>query len=267
MASPRELLATMLTQARVDAGYSSQAKLAKQMRVSRSVVSKAESPHQPTPSDAVLRLWANATDADLARFTEHAQRARTPRSWFARWAEDYEQRATLIRWFEPLLVPGLAQTENYARSVLSWKPDRDDATANLADRLARQAVLDRAELRMIILESVLHRTVGNAEIMSEQIDHLLNLGERPSVMLQVVPDTPEVAGSLGGAFAVATEGASDVAAYTGSNIKGSVFTDTDLVARAVRVFDALRLEALPWGQTRNVLLEAGKRYGRQPDVA
>lgn len=70
--------------------------------------------------------------------------------------------------------------------------------------------------------------------MSEQIDHLLDIGERPSVTVQVVPDTPEIAGALGGAFAIATEWTSDVAAYSGSVISGSVHTEPDLITRRLR---------------------------------
>jgi hypothetical protein len=134
------------------------------------------------------------------------------------------------------------------------------AASNLTSRLARQSVLDRAELRVVILESVLYREVGDAATMCGQIQHLLAVGGRPSVMLQVVADTTAVAGALGGAFAIATEGTADVAAYAESNIQGAVYTDPDLVARAARVFDGLRADALPWMQTQDLLLKAGERW-------
>jgi hypothetical protein len=192
--------------------------------------------------------------------TDLAQRARTgPPGWFAKWA-DIEARASLIRWFEPLLIPGLLQVESYARAVLAWKPDSASTEANLKSRLARQSVLDRAELRVVILESVLYREVGDAVTMGGQIQHLLAVGDLPSVMLQVVADTPAVAGALGGAFAIATEGIADVAAYAESNIQGAVYTDPDLVARAARVFDGLRADALPWTQTQDLLRKAGERW-------
>jgi hypothetical protein len=107
---------------------------------------------------------------------------------------------------------------------------------------------------------VLSREVGDASVMCGQIEHLLTVGTRPTVMLQVLPDTPHVAGALGGAFAIATEGTADVAAYSGSLIKGTVFTDADLIARAVRLFDGLRVDALPWSQTRDFLEKAGERW-------
>ena len=224
----------LLRKSRIAAGFASHGALARTLNVSRPVVTKAENPAHPVPSDAVLAAWAGATGAGMDVLTDLAQRARSgPPGWFAKWA-DIETRASLIRWFEPLLIPGLLQVEPYARAVLSWKPDSASAEANLTSRLARQSMLDRAELRVVILESVLYREVGDAAIMGEQIQHLLAVGGRPSVMLQVVADTTAVAGALGGAFAIATEGIADVAAYAESNIQGVVYTDPDLIARAAQ---------------------------------
>jgi len=52
----------------------------------------------------------------------------------------------------------------------------------------------------------------------------------------------------------------DVAAYTESIVKGGVYTDPDLIARAARVFDGLRADALPWTQTQDLLRKAGERW-------
>jgi Domain of unknown function (DUF5753)/Helix-turn-helix domain len=261
VATPREQLADILRKSRIDAGYASHGALARKLNVSRPVITKAENPAHPVPSDAVLAAWAGATGAGLDVITDLAQRARSgPPGWFAKWADDIEARATMIRWFEPLLVPGLFQTESYARAVLAWKPESASAEVNLTNRLARQSLLDRAELRVVLLDSVLNREVGDAATMCEQVQHLLAVGSRPSVVLQVVPDMPAVAGALGGAFAIATEGTVDVAAYAESIVQGAVYTDADLVARAVRVFDGLRADALPWTQTRDLLEKAGERW-------
>lgn len=231
--------------------------------MSRPVISRAENTSQPVPSPSLLGAWAEVTNADLAKFTDYAERARSPRSWFAKWAEDYEQRATIIRWFEPLLVPGLIQCGNYMHAVASWKPFSAEADSSLSERLARQSVLDRAELRILLLGSVLYREVGDASVMSEQIDHLLNLGSRPSITIQIVPDTPDVAGALGGAFAIATEGTADVATYAESLVKGSVYTDADLIARAGLVWDGLHADAVSWAQTRDQLGQAGEKWKAQ----
>jgi transcriptional regulator with XRE-family HTH domain len=179
VATPREQLAEVLRKSRIDAGYESHGALARKLNVSRPVVTKAENPAHPVPSDAILAAWAGATGAGLDVLTDVAQRARSgPPGWFAKWA-DIEARASLIRWFEPLLVPGLIQIESYARAVLAWKPDSGSAEANLKTRLARQSVLDRAELRVVILGSVLNREVGDASVMCEQVEQLLIVGSRP----------------------------------------------------------------------------------------
>lgn len=261
MATPREQLATALRQARIDAGYPSQRDLAKGLAVSRPVISRAENAAEAVPSPCLVVRWAEVTGADVDTLNDYAKRARSPRSLFVKWAEDFEQRATLIRWFEPLLVPGLIQTENYARALVSWKPfSASDVDTTLRERLMRQAVLDRAELRVLLLGSVLHREVGDASVMAEQIEHLLSIGSRASVTIQVVPDTPEVAGALGGAFAIATQGTADIATLADSLVQSSVHTDSDLIERACLVFDGLRADALPWRQTREFLMEAGKRW-------
>ena len=190
MATPREQLANLLRQARLDAGYESHAALAKRLSMSRPVVSKAENPSSPTPSDAVLAAWAGATGAGLDELTKLGQQARSgPPGWFAGWTDDIEACASVIRWFEPLLIPGLIQTKAYANAVLSWKPESASTEANLKNRLARQSLLERAELRTVILESVLYREVGDAATMGEQVEHLLSIGGRPTVTLQVLPDT------------------------------------------------------------------------------
>lgn len=125
MATPREQLAELLRQARLDAGFGSHGALARKLNVSRPVVTRAENPAHPVPSDAVLAAWAGATGAGLA---------------------------------------------------------------------------------------------------------------------------------------IAAEGAADVAAYAESNIQGAVYTDSDLIARANRVFDGLRADALPWTQTEDLLRKAGERW-------
>jgi hypothetical protein len=213
-------------------------------------------------------LVAHATKADPAVLLDFAARARSPRSFFAKWSEDFEQRATMLRMFEPSLSPGLLQTESYARAVVSWKPFRASADATLKGRLARQSIVDRAELRVLIVATVFDREVGGAAVMTEQIDHLLDNGERPNVTLQIVPDVPDLAGALVGAFAIATEGHTDTGVFTDSLIQSGVYTDAAIIERAVRVFDGLRSEALSWRQTREHLERSRAKWnGGKPGVA
>jgi hypothetical protein len=248
----------------VDAGYASHAALAKALNVSRPVISRAGRADEPVPSPGLIIRWADVTGVNVDDVNDVAKRARSPRSLFIRWSDDYEQRATLIRWFEPLLVPGLPQTEDYARALVKWKPfSASDVDATLRDRLARQSVLDHSELRVLLLGSVLHREVGDASVMAAQIDHLLDLGARASVTIQIVPDTPDVAGALGGAFAIATQGTSDIAVLADSLVQSTVHIESDLVERACVVWDGLHSNAVSWKQTREFLTGVGSTWKRQ----
>lgn len=113
------------------------------------------------------------------------------------WLDHYsslEQAAAKLETFEPISVPGLLQTEDYATAVMcaSHLPVSMVAVrARVQARLARQAVLrrepDPLELSCIIDESVLHRVTGSPGVMAAQLDHLEYWAGRPTVDLRVVP--------------------------------------------------------------------------------
>ena len=67
-------------------------------------------------------------------------------------------------------------------------------------------------------------------------------------------------GGRGGGFAIATEGTTDVAAYLESSVHGVTVTDATMITRAVRVFDALRTDALSWTATLDLLHKAVERW-------
>jgi transcriptional regulator with XRE-family HTH domain len=101
--------------------------------------------------------------------------------WFRPWAE-LEQDASGIRWYEPLLVPGLLQTEDYARAVLNTgglvAPSEVDEI--VASRIERQGVLCRdspPQLVAVIDEVVLRRPVGDGSVMAGQLAHLASVAE------------------------------------------------------------------------------------------
>ena len=103
----------------------------------------------------------------------------------------YESSASIVRQVQPLLVPGLLQTEEYARALLtSWgnEPSRIDQT--WASRLERQELLERTdppEMFFIVDEAAVQRPVGGEGVMRHQREHLLELASRPRITIQVVP--------------------------------------------------------------------------------
>jgi hypothetical protein len=244
--TPREQLASVLKQSRLDAGFDSHGALAKRLNVSRPVISKAENPAQPIPSDALLAAWAGLTGAPHDTLTELAQRAKsgTP-EWFMPYLTA-ESQATMLRSWAPLIIPGLLQTESYARAVLSvvsvesYTPER--LVELLAVRMERQRVLVRAYFTAIIDASVLSRCIGDATVMAEQCAHLAAVAERPNVGLHVLE-----AGMNTGAW-----GAFDIASRDGlATVNFTTATDdvtttaTGQLDRAMQAYERILGYALP----------------------
>lgn len=112
------------------------------------------------------------------------------------WFEDFvglETSAARIQSYELLFVPGLLQTPEYARAVLSGgHADVDDAEVDrrLSLRLSRQRLLHRSDAPRywtVIDEAVFHRPVGGGAVIAAQLDHLIDLATRPTIALQILP--------------------------------------------------------------------------------
>jgi DNA-binding XRE family transcriptional regulator len=101
-----------------------------------------------------------------------------------------EQAATELRTWQPIVVPGLLQTERYATAVegAMWtRPTADEIARGVGQRMERQRALDRLRLFALVDISVLHRTTGRASIQAEQLAHLHAMNERPNVEIRVMP--------------------------------------------------------------------------------
>jgi hypothetical protein len=104
-----------------------------------------------------------------------------------------EAEAESVRWYAPMLVPGLLQTEQYARAVISSGlliAPPGEVERRVQVKMTRQRVLTRdnpLSLDVILDEAAVLRTIGGAEIMREQLAHLVTMAARPNVTLQVLP--------------------------------------------------------------------------------
>jgi transcriptional regulator with XRE-family HTH domain len=118
---------------------------------------------------------------------------------------EYESAAAITRNFEPLTVPGLLQTEEYARAILPEYAPADRVEALVEIRMKRQELLDRPDgplLFFILDEAVIHRLVGGKDAMRRQLLRLIELGRRPHVTIEVVPFSAGAHPGLSGAFVV-----------------------------------------------------------------
>jgi hypothetical protein len=247
MATTREQLAALLKRARLEAGIDSQVKLAKQLHLSRTVIVKAESPSSPAPSDAVLIGWARETGADLQALFELATRARssTP-EWFMPYRKA-EQEAGHLRLWSPIVVPGLLQTEAYARALLSAKRRTPEQLQALVEqRMERQQVIGRADVTAVFDYRALTHAIGSPSVMAEQCASLAALVESGKISLHVVPEGANV--GLAGAFDIATRGVVSTVCLTTSS-RDITSTAADVIDENVRLFDAILGASLPVVQT------------------
>ena len=161
----------------------------------------------------------------------------------------YENQAVSLRLFEHTLVPGLLQTEAYARAVLETHPNTSAEVVEerVAARLARQVILDRDEpppmLWVLLDENVLIREVGGGKVMHDQLVHLAEVARRPNATVQVIPGVGAHPGLLG-AFAIAEVTSLPVIGYLETAHDGQTLEDPDVGPRMSLRFDALRSEAL-----------------------
>lgn len=186
-------------------------------------------------------------------------------SWFQDWLIK-EREARRLRWFEPLLVPGLLQTADYARAVFTtcFGATNDWLDEQVAARLKRQDILERdqpPQLWVIIDEFVLRRTVGGAHVMREQVGHLIEMAQRPQVSIQVISSA--VGGHRGlwaGGFAIADFGDTTPVGYQEAAAEGQLVDQVEGVTRLGEGWDTLVREALPWAASQSLLEEAAKSW-------
>ncbi|MFE6761182.1 helix-turn-helix domain-containing protein [Streptomyces sp. NPDC057689] len=149
---------------------------------------------------ALLKAYGIA-DAENDAFVELAEEANRP-GWWQRfhdvlpdWFSMYvslEGAASLLRMYEPHFVPGLLQTEDYARTVMRTgaigQTRPEDIERHVALRMERQSLLTRPDaprLWVVMDETVLRRPVGSEDIMRAQVDKLLEATTMPNVTLQI----------------------------------------------------------------------------------
>ncbi len=146
-------------------------------------------------------------------------------------------------------VPGLLQTEGYAREVLGVAPSRneDELEELVAARLARQEWLrrdDRPPFRAILDESVLLRAPRDAKAWDAQLGHLLDAALLPNVTLQVLPLSAGVHGLVGTSLTLLWLADGTSVGYTEDAFSGQLSEDPDLVRQMRLAYDLLRDEAL-----------------------
>ena len=178
-----------------------------------------------------------------------------------------EQDAASLAQYSAELVPGLLQTEDYARAIrrAGLLADTDETTERwLAVRTQRQARLhgDQALTYWAVLnEAVLRRTVGDAEVMHAQLQHLMEVAELPNVTLQVLAFDAGAHAAMDSSFTVirfADQAAPDVIYI--ENATSVLYLEREAeVARYTLIFDHVRVRALDPDRSLRMIAEATER--------
>nr|CTQ89809.1 Putative DNA-binding protein [Kibdelosporangium sp. MJ126-NF4] len=142
-----------------------------------------------------------------------------PGWWVARYGDQlpqqwqaligYESTATKILNYEPIGIPGLLQTADYARARIigtaEYVLSDTELDAKVSARLGRQAILSRStppELTVLIHEPALMLPVGGEDVMRRQLRHLLDMADRPAITVRIVPLAAGPHPGLDGAFVI-----------------------------------------------------------------
>jgi hypothetical protein len=209
--------------------------------------------------NALDRVFSNM-NGWFARFWSNSRKweGQYP-AWFKDWVEA-ELHARIIRWWEPLLIPGLLQTADYARELFrAWQviEDADTVERNVTLRMDRQEIFDRPNpptLIVVIDETVLWRCIGNSEIMLTQLEYLMDMSTRPNVAIHIVPASVGAHAGLLGAFILADlEGESGKVIYLETPDQGLISGAASLTAKILGSFERVRSEALPKGASRELI--------------
>ncbi len=258
------LFAEELRAARDRAGLSRD-ELAERLNYSGSLVGMVEAMKRVPQADFAVRC--DEVFGTTGTFTRMQRNLRAlPFTQSFRPFAAYEEVASSLRTFEHTLVPGLLQTEAYARAVLATVPNiaAGDLDERVAARLARQAILDRDDpplLWAVLDEAVLHRPIGDdAKVMREQLFHLAEMAARRNVTIEVIPYSAGGHIGLLGAFVIAEFGGAPSVVYLETAADGQTLEDAPAVAGVVLHFDTLRSEALPRRVSRQLIMKVADEW-------
>jgi transcriptional regulator with XRE-family HTH domain len=168
---------------------------------------------QPPDLQALLDLY-EVTGQFRDRLTELG-RASRQRGWWDAYADmlgpEYatlialEADAETVRWYAAQMVPGLLQTENYAREIIRATlliSPPGEIERKVKVRMSRQRVVDDMHLSVVLDEAALRRTVGGPEVMKQQLRHLVEVASRPNIELRVIASSVGAHPAVTGEFTI-----------------------------------------------------------------
>lgn len=208
----------------------------------------------PSKPDLTVLLALYEAPAQVRKDLHELRQAAGRRGWWSgyrlpSWLHNYvgmESDASLIRSFELELIPGLLQTEAYARRVHTLGPnlaDPDNVERMVQARLKRQEALTGAhpvEFRSVISEAAFHRMHGST-FAADQYRRLLAMAERPNITIRVLPFAKRLHQSMSGGFILLSfpDDSSAPVAFVDYALGGQMEHDHGVVAQLSEIYDEL----------------------------
>lgn len=234
-----------------------QAKAAAKINVSGSLIAAVENGRLiPQPSTAAQLDELFGTGDEIQQAAKAARDDAVP-PWLRPW-NDQEAKATLLRTWEPSVIPGLLQTEAYTLAILHGgrlskravestsqvRKDRQAATLGRAEPPMISAVIGEAALRC-----------GPPDVLKEQLEYLVELSHLPHVQILVVPWSAGLHSGLSGAFVIASLPHRHRVAYTDDQLQGRVISDGPDLERLELAWEIVTGLALPVQQSRDLIMK------------
>ncbi|MFD9721717.1 helix-turn-helix domain-containing protein [Streptomyces sp. NPDC059076] len=268
--TPRTVLGRRLQRLRMEEGLS-QCALAERVTYPHTYLSRVERGEQ-LPSEAL----AQALDAHFrthglfVELLDMAQDATVPD--YGREIVNSEARASRIQVFGCTLVPGLLQTESYARALFDASlPGFSgvDIEERVATRMRRKTVFDKEERPLywgIMDEAAIKRPVGGVRCMAEQIGYILKTAEEWNVCVQILPFSQGEYPLMGGSLSLLTLLNGATIGYAESFIAGELVESPKGILGLTQRFDVARSKALPENESLDLLRRYLKGYEDDDDL-
>lgn len=247
--------------------------VAEKVELSPSTISRMETAQvgvRPNDLRPLLELYS-LSDAQRDELMQLARKGRQ-QVWWQEYKDvptaavaSREDDAESILQYSAQVVPGLLQTEAYAREVLHaihyHQAGPEKLARRLEARLARQALLtgkDAPRYWVVLDEAVLRRAIGGRRVMHAQLQRLIDAAELPNVTLQVLPFSVGAHAALDGDFTILSyRDPEDPDVVFIENTGGDVYLeDPDVTRRYASIFDHLRAAALDPAESVRILATA-----------
>ena len=248
-----------------DAKGISRATLAARFPVSESTVKWWETGRTVPRTEYIPQLveWLGLPETVVRAIEDLASKEVAP-EWLGKWAR-LTSRASSLMTFQPLVIPGLMQTPDYARAVLRLGNEAVvDLDAQVDERIARQDVLNRDDpppplYHAIMGEAAIRPPAGGKKTMSDQLLRVVDLAQRDLIIVQLIPFEMGEHAGFAGAFTLASFNGTEVA-YVDNALRGEVIELPEDVAAIRRLWQKLSAKARPEEESLEVIKEAAERW-------